>query len=95
MKEIEVLIPVAETKFEEIKMAERTEDLTGKVIGLIWNGKPNGDLLLMNLKNLLKEEFRLSGTVMRKKTIASSEAPVEILEELSAKCDLIILGIGD
>lgn len=95
MKSIEVLVPVAEVKFREINMAERPQNLNGKVIGFIWNNKPNGNLLLKNLEDLLKEKFRLSGTLTRKKTMASSKAPIEILEELSAKCDLAILAIGD
>ncbi len=42
---MKVLVPVGETTAEEMKMAERPLDLRGKVLGLLWNHKPNGDLL--------------------------------------------------
>jgi hypothetical protein len=95
MKRIEVLVPVAEAKYGELAMVERPRDLNGKAVGFVWNHKPYGDLLLNNVEQALKEKFRLSGTWMRTKPRASSGAPPQILEELSAKCDLVVLAIGD
>jgi len=65
-------------------MAEKTKDLNGKVIGLMWNHKPNGDLLLRNLEGALSRKFELSGVLMKEKPLASSGAPPDVLEELSA-----------
>ena len=95
MEEIEVLIPVSQVEYGEIEMVGRPRDLDGKLIGFMWNHKPNGDLLLKGLEAALREKFNLSGTLMREKNVASSEADSEVLEELSAKCDLVILAIGD
>jgi len=95
MKEIEVLIPVSQVEYGEIEMVGRPQHLDGKLIGFLWNHKPNGDLLLKGLEAALREKFNLSGTLMREKNVASSEADSEVLEELSAKCDLVILAIGD
>ena len=95
MKEIEVLIPVSQFEYGEIEMVGRPRDLNDKLIGFLWNHKPNGDLLLKGLEAALREKFNLSGTLMREKNVASSEADSEVLEELSAKCDLVILAIGD
>jgi hypothetical protein len=95
MKTVEVLVPEAEVKFGEIRMAERTKELNGRVVGFLWNNKPNGDRLLKKLENLLKEKFEPSYTLMKRKTTASSKTPDDILEELSLKCDLVILAIGD
>jgi len=92
---IEVLIPTAEARAKQIRMAERPADLDGKTVGFIWNRKPNGDLLLNHLEKFLKERYSLRDTLMRKKSLASSGASHELLEELSAKCDLVILAIGD
>jgi hypothetical protein len=95
MGKIEVFVPTAEVRFQEIKMAKRWRNPNGKVIGFLWNRKPNGDLLLKYLEKSLKETYQLHGTLMGGKTLSSSEASPEILEELSAKCDLVILAIGD
>jgi hypothetical protein len=95
MEEIEVLVPVSQVEYGEIEMVGRPRDLDGKLIGFLWNHKPNGDLLLKGLEAALRGKFNLSGTLMREKNVASSEAGTEVLEELSAKCDLVILAIGD
>ncbi len=87
MNKIEILVPVAEVRFGEIKMAERTKDLNGKVIGLMWNHKPNGDLLLRKLEEALRGKLELSRVLMKEKPLASSGAPPEVLEELSAHCE--------
>jgi hypothetical protein len=95
MNKIDVLVPTVEVRFQEMKMAERWRDPSGKAIGFLWNRKPNGNLLLTYLEKSLKERFPLRGTLMREKSLSSSEASPEILEVLSAKCDLVILAIGD
>lgn len=95
MKKIEVLVPTAEARFGEVPMAKKPDSLEGKVIGFMWNAKPNGDILLKNLEQILKDRLKPSATIMVKKPRASSGAPAELIEELSAKCDFIILAIGD
>ncbi len=95
MGTIEVLVPIVEVKVKEIRMAERPSDLNGKALGLLWNQKPNGNLLLKELEERLNGRYRLRGTRMREKALASSEAPSEVIEELSVNSDLVILAIGD
>jgi hypothetical protein len=95
MGRIEVLVPVADVTAKEIMMAQRPLDLDGKTIGFLWNRKPNGDLLLRYLEGALKKKYPLHGTWMREKPVSSSQAPSEILEDLSANCDLVILAVGD
>ena len=95
MKDIEVLVPTSEAKFEEIEMAKRPRALNGKTIGFLWNSKSNGDLLLRNLEAPVIEKYGVSQVIMEKKNLPSSRAPQELLEELSAKCHLVVLAIGD
>lgn len=95
MKKIEVLVPTAEARFGEVEMAKRPDSLEGKAIGFMWNAKPNGDILLKNLERILKSRLKSSATIMREKPLASSGAPAEVIEELSAKCDFVVLAIGD
>jgi hypothetical protein len=95
MKSIEVFVPQGESKFEEITMAERTADLNNKVVGFLWTQKANGDLLLDQIAKAMKEKFKLSGTLMRSKPYSTAGAPPEVLDELAARCDLVILAIAD
>lgn len=92
---MKVLVPVGETKKEEMEMAKRPLDLHGKVLGLFWNHKPNGDLLLRGLGNALESKYFLSGLLMKEKPNAAFQAPVEMLEEIEAKCDFALLAIAD
>ena len=92
---MEILVPVGETKTEEMEMAERPLDLHGKVLGLLWNHKPNGDLLLRDVGKALQREFSLMEIFMKEKLSGASAAPTEMLEEIAAKCDLALLAIGD
>ncbi len=95
MRRIEVLVPVADVPVKELKMAQRPFDIYGKTIGFLWNRKPNGNLLLKHLEKALNKKYHLQGTWMREKSLSSSQASPEVLEELSARCDLVILAIGD
>ena len=95
MREVEVLVPTVETKPVKVEMAKRPGSLTEKVAGFLWNAKPNGDLLLRHLEQILKDKLKLSATVMERKPLASSGAPNEVIKTLSAKCDFVILAIGD
>ncbi len=95
MGNIRVLVPVGEVRIEEMKMAERPSDLRGKTLGLLWNNKTNGDLLLRDVGEGLQQEIGFSETMMRKKGRGSSGAPAELLEEMSGKSRLVILAIGD
>ena len=95
MRKIEVLVPTAEVEVGEIGMAKRPGDLRGATVGFFWNRKPNGDLLLKRLEEELVKRLPLHRTLMRQKALSSSEAPPELLDELSARCDLVILAVGD
>ena len=95
MRKVEILVPVANAKFREIGMAQRPLDLKKKVVGLMWDKKANGDLLLSNLGEALEKRFSLSGTLMKSKPNPTTVAPTHVLEEISTKCDFVILAIAD
>ncbi len=56
--EWEVLNPEAEYEKLVGLLAPRLTELNNKKIGLFWNGKPSGDILLDELGNLLQERFK-------------------------------------
>ena len=51
----ELLVPEGVAIQEPLKLASRITSLEGKTIGLRWNGKPNGEILLNKVADLLKE----------------------------------------
>ena len=95
MNKIEVLVPTAEAKLDQFQMAVRPDNLKGKMLGFLWDVKPNGDLFLGSLEKELKEILKPSATVMREKPLASSGAPSAVIQELSNTCDFVILAVGD
>ena len=54
---LEVLNPVAVIKgeLEAQPLAPRPRTLEGKVVGLVWNGKANGDVALKRLAELIQK----------------------------------------
>ncbi len=93
-RSIAVLVPTAEHRIKEISLVPRVHDLNGKVIGFLWNGKPNGDLLLLRIKEQLSQRFRFAGTNWHEGRLGAV-ADVAIMEELARTSDLVISAIGD
>jgi hypothetical protein len=69
--------------------------LRGKVIGFIDNSKPNFHVLADDLAELLVTRHGAAGVVRHRKLSASIPAPDNIVEDIAAKCDLVITGSGD
>ena len=93
-KTITVLVPTAKPSVKEISMAPQVHDLNGKVVGFLWDKKPNGDLFLLRIKEQLSQRFRLAGTNWRERCrMPADDAP--IIEELARTSDLVINAIGD
>ena len=91
---VAVLYPTAGSKARDIPIAPRLDDLTGKVLGLLWNTKPNGDILLRHIEQRLSERFRLSNRVWRQKPGAAMSAG-PIIKEFSESVDAVINALGD
>ncbi len=96
---IKVLDPTSRPKKEKFKLAMRPTDLTGKKLGIFWNGKPNGDMLLDRFTGMLNERFQLSSITKREKPYASpmmgDAVDDAVVEELVQGCDFLINGVGD
>ena len=93
---IMVLDPTSRGKLKETVIARRPINLEGKVMGIIWNGKPGGDVLLERLGELLTERFHFSQTLKlyAKADVTANLAETEI-NEFAKKCDFVLLGVGD
>jgi hypothetical protein len=69
--------------------------LAGKVVGFIDNAKPNFGLLADDLAQLLQTKYGVAHVVRHRKPSASVPAKPEVIEALSAECDVVITGSGD
>ena len=69
--------------------------LAGKVVGFIDNAKPNFSVLADELGELLMHKYGVARVIKRRKPSASVPAKPEVIEELSAACDVVIAGSGD
>lgn len=93
-KTITVLVPTAKAGGKDIPVAPRVHDLNDKVVGLLWNNKPNGDFLLLRIAEQLSQKFRLTTTdIYEGRRSAANDAA--IMEELMSNSDVVINAIAD
>ena len=78
-----------------VKMAARLDSLHGKTIGLLDNTKLNSDHFLAYLQEALRARYPSLEFIVRRKQNASSVAAPALLDELAAKCDAVVAGVGD
>ena len=91
---ITVLNPTGKPGRRNISIAPRLCDLNGRVLGILWNGKPNGDILLERVRETLARRFDLPATRSWKKPAVDLPAG-KLLAELATGADFIINGNGD
>jgi hypothetical protein len=91
---IRVLNPVANMVAKQAPISARISTLNGKTAGILWNGKPNGDILLTRVLDLLKQRFKLAGHVWIQKS-KFDVADASMIKELASKADFVIVGQGD
>jgi len=91
---VAVFDPTAEGRARAIPIASRPDNLNHKVLGVIWNTKPNGDILLRRILERLSERFHLSGTIWRQKPGAAMSGG-DIINEFGETADAVLIGPGD
>lgn len=80
---MEILEPIGEVEQSaHYRLAQRTRNLNGKILGLLSNHQPNADLLMAKLKPLLARRFSFADIII------GEEA------EVTGKCNLLVTGIG-
>jgi hypothetical protein len=89
------LDPRQKSKFGLLDPAKRLTTLRGKRIGILWNNRPCGDALLRNVAEALNAKYGLEDVYFTKKTFIGNAAPDAIIEELAARVDAAIVGVGD
>jgi hypothetical protein len=76
-------------------LAERKPDLRGSRIGLLANVKRNAEQFLDEVGELLRREHGAAEVVRRKKLSITDPVPADILADLVASCDAVVVGVGD
>ena len=94
VKNITVLVPTGEARIKEIPIAPRVHDPNDKAIGFLWNRKPNGDILLLRIKEQLSQRFRFARTDWHEGNTDKAD-DASTMEELASTSDLVINAIGD
>jgi len=76
-------------------LAARKSDLQGSRVGLLANVKRNAEQFLDEVGALLQQEHAAGDVVRRKKLSITDPVPPEILTDLVANCDVVVVGVGD
>ena len=88
-----LLSPVGEFGGEIVKLAPRPSDLSGKTICLLDNQKPNANVVVARVEELLKARFKDEKFFSWRKKVANEPASHD--EFVKKKCDLIINAHSD
>ena len=92
---IKILDPTVPPTRTEASLAKRVSGLDGKVVGLLHNGKVNGDRLLQLVREELGARYDLRDVVAMAKPGASVVADDAMLDALASRCDVVMTAIGD
>jgi hypothetical protein len=94
---IKVLSPAGVSPSGKAQVSPRAGDLNGKVVCIIDNGKPNFDIYVERMEELLRRKYNLAEVIhIKKGHLGSSNAtPPNRVDELAKNCHAVISGIGD
>ncbi len=93
-----VFDPSGVSEVVEVAMAGRPEDLAGKRVGILWNLKPNGDILLARLQERLEATHGLKSVIWKRRPPSSSPLTsandLGVLKDL-VDCDVVLNALAD
>ena len=70
------------------------DTLEGKIIGIIDNGQANSTDMFKELSRLLQDRLHTREVLFKTKPTHMQGAPKAIMEEVIARCDAVITGLG-
>jgi hypothetical protein len=79
----------------DFALAPRRADLSGARVGLLENGKQNAALFLKEVATALRQRYGAGHVELRRKDNFSAPAPPELVEQMRAECDVVVIGVGD
>ncbi len=85
---------------KDLDVAPRVKSLEGKKVGLWWNSKSNGDVLLNRIGELLRQKYGNIEIIKFWETDARAtnvplELSPEVLDRMARSADVIIAATGD
>ncbi|MDE3075220.1 MAG: hypothetical protein KGJ86_07300, partial [Chloroflexota bacterium] len=91
---VRALNPVAERRRSpSTPIAARLPRLEGAVLGVIDNRRPNADIFLARLVELLQSRYQFREIVLRRKPSVTEAAP--FLDEMAERCDAVVNAMVD
>ena len=93
--EVVTLDPRDTSTTQSAGIAPRPGSMDGKVIGLLSNNKPNSELLLRGVSDLLREKYSLKEVVEANKGTHRLPAPQDIIDDLVARCDAVVVATAE
>ena len=93
--ELITLDPRGGSRHENTGIAQRPRTLDGLVVGLLSNNKPNSELLLRDVANLVKKQYAVKDVVEANKGSHRIPAPAEMIAELAEQCDVVITATAE
>lgn len=79
----------------DVGLAPRRLTLDGLRLGLLHNGKPNGEALLGEMAGSLGRRYSLAEVLVFAKPHFGTPVGAEQAEQVRAACDVVLAGIGD
>ena len=94
-QEVVTLDPRGSSTHEDTGIAHRPDSLDGLVIGLLSNNKPNSELLLRDVADMLKQQFSVKNVIEANKGSHRIPAPAEMISDLAERCDVVITATAE
>jgi len=93
MKTFKVLNPLGEEEGVEAFISPCIKDLKGRKVGLFWNGKHNGDVVLSGIGKRLKNKFEIDKLIRFDHGYEGIGSAA--VKEIAESSDLVISSLGD
>ncbi|ETX09033.1 MAG: hypothetical protein ETSY2_01875 [Candidatus Entotheonella gemina] len=77
------------------QLAQRHTIAPGTVLGLLDNGKTNAGLILEEIGAALQQQYGFAEVVHIRKPGVAHPCPEALLNELRARCTVVVNGVGD
>ena len=94
MGTVRVYDPTAPSSVRNGQLAPRPEHLQGTVAGILDNGKANAGMLMAGIVEQLKARHGVKDVLVRKKPVAGPASP-QVVADLKANCDFVLVGSAD